>query len=86
MATITIRQLDESTKANLRIQAARNGRSMEAEAREILTSAVKKSKSASKPKSGKALWDSIRSRFEPLGGVELELPVREVPRDPPVFE
>ena len=29
MATLTIRNLDESTKAQLRVQAARHGRSME---------------------------------------------------------
>ncbi len=36
MASLTIRQLDEETKARLRLQAARNGRSMEDEARTIL--------------------------------------------------
>ena len=40
MATLTIRNLDESTKAQLRIQAARHGRSMEEEARTILRSAI----------------------------------------------
>jgi plasmid stability protein len=33
MATLTIRNLDERTKAQLRIRAARHGRSMEEEAR-----------------------------------------------------
>jgi hypothetical protein len=33
MATLTIRNLDDSTKAQLRLQAARHGRSMEEEAR-----------------------------------------------------
>lgn len=40
MATLTIRNLDEDTKRRIRIAAAQNGRSMEAEAREILTRAV----------------------------------------------
>ncbi len=38
--TLTIRKLAEPVKQRLRIQAARHGRSMEAEAREILTAAV----------------------------------------------
>jgi len=40
MATLTIRNLDEATKRRIRIAAAQHGQSMEAEAREILTSAV----------------------------------------------
>ena len=36
MASITIRNLDEQTKAKLRIRAAHNNRSMEEEARNIL--------------------------------------------------
>ena len=40
MATLTIRQLDEKTKARLRVRAAHHGRSMEEEAREILRSAL----------------------------------------------
>jgi phosphopantothenoylcysteine decarboxylase/phosphopantothenate--cysteine ligase len=39
MASITIRQLDEDLKKRLRMRAARNGRSMEDEARTILRSA-----------------------------------------------
>ena len=38
--TLTIRNLPEPIKQKLRIQAASHGRSMEAEAREILTQAV----------------------------------------------
>ena len=40
MAALTIRNLDEDVKAKLRIRAAHNGRSMEAEVREILDEAV----------------------------------------------
>ena len=36
MASLTIRQLDDDIKSSLRIRAAQNGRSMEAEARIIL--------------------------------------------------
>ena len=38
--TLTIRTLEEPVKQKLRVQAASHGRSMEAEARAILTSAV----------------------------------------------
>src|SRR5260370_7244852 len=40
MASITIRQLDETLKRRLRLRAARNGRSMEDEARTILRHAA----------------------------------------------
>ena len=36
MASITVRNLEESTKRKLKVRAAENGRSMEQEAREIL--------------------------------------------------
>ncbi len=37
MAAITIRNLDESLKQRLRLQAAQHGRSMEEEARQLLS-------------------------------------------------
>jgi plasmid stability protein len=37
MATITIRRLDDGVKARLRVRAAQNGRSMEEEARHLIT-------------------------------------------------
>src|SRR5579871_6858956 len=40
MATLTIRGLDDETKARLRVSAARHGRSMEAEVRSILEEAL----------------------------------------------
>lgn len=79
MATLTIRQLDERTKARLRIRAAHHGRSMEEEAREILRSAL----NASQPTTN--LFDAIRRRFAGVGGVELELPRRDAMREPPDF-
>lgn len=74
MASITIRKLDEKLKKDLRKQAAENGRSLEAEAREILRIGVKKQQS--KTETGADLFDSIRRRFEPFGGVDLRLPAR----------
>ena len=40
MATVSIRDLDDGVRDRLRIRAARNGRSMEAEMRAILAAAV----------------------------------------------
>lgn len=81
MASITIRNLKETTKRKLKIQAALNGRSMEQEAREVLDSALRQTPQQ-RPKTGADLVRAIRARFEPLGGVELELPEREPIREP----
>lgn len=81
MASITIRRLDDSVKARLRIQAARHGRSMEEEARQVLTAALQK-----EPKRTLNLGEAIRRRIEPLGGVELDIPERLPVRPPPTFE
>ena len=79
MASITVRNLEENTKRKLRVRAALNGRSMEQEAREILKSELEKPR---KPRSGADLVKRIRAIWEPLGGVDLELPPREPMRDP----
>ena len=79
MASITVRNLEEKLKHRLKVRAAQNGRSMEQEAREILKSALDK---PNKPKSGADLVKRIRSIWEPLGGIELELPPRQPMRDP----
>lgn len=81
MASITIRNLEESTKRKLKVRAALNGRSMEHEAREILKGALKE-KPAQEIKTGADLAAAIHRRFAPLGGFELELPPREPMRDP----
>ena len=78
MASMTIRDLDEHLKARLRLRAARHGRSMEEEARDILRTAL-----AVRGVSGRDLVRSIRARIEPLGGVELEIAPREPTREPP---
>lgn len=38
------------------------------------------------PKPASKLYDRIRALFEPLGGVDLELPPREPGREPPRFD
>ena len=80
MATLTIRQLDDRTKARLRVRAAHHGRSMEEEAREILRSAL----TTVRPEEDN-LADSIRRRVAQFGGVELEIPKRDAIREPPDF-
>lgn len=78
MASITIRNLDETTKRRLRIRAAHSNRSMEEEARSILRAAL-----AEEPGTSGDLASAIRRRFQPLGGIELEVPRREPIREPP---
>jgi len=77
MASITIRRLDDSVLAKLRVRAASHGRSMEEEAREILKAGV-----AAKPAPKLNLADSIRRHLAPFGGVELALRPREAVRRP----
>ncbi len=77
---VTIRGLAPGLKARLRVRAAHNARSMEAEARAILEAAL------SAPEEDPTdLAAFARALFVPLGGVELELPPREPARDPPDF-
>lgn len=66
-ATITIRNLDVRVKDQLRARAARNGRSMEAEACAILSKTLA-------PETGEMLdlAEAIRRRVAPLGGIELD--------------
>ena len=75
MASLTIRRLDDSVKARLRVRAAQHGRSMEEEARQILTIQL-----AEQPKCEENLVESIRRKFAPLGGVDLKIPPRKIER------
>jgi plasmid stability protein len=77
MASLTIRRLPETTKRQLRLRAARNGHSMEQEAREILKTAL------TRPDEPPVdLGEAIRRRFAPFGGVDLKIPRREPMPDP----
>ena len=80
MASITVRGLDAAVKTGLRLRAARHGRSMEEEVREILRLAL--ALDAQPPRD---LAAAVRRRFESLGGVELPLVGREPMREPPDF-
>lgn len=81
MGSILIRNVDERLKQKLRLRAAKRGRSMEDEARDILRAALAKESQA--PRN---LYESIRRRIEPLGGVDLPRLPPEPVRDPPKFK
>jgi plasmid stability protein len=65
MATITIRNLDDSIKRRLRVQAASHNHSMEEEARIILKKAVQSTESSG------GLGSRIHERFKELGGIDI---------------
>lgn len=75
---VTVRGLTPELKARLRVRAAHNARSMEAEARAILETAL------SAPDDDTTdLGAFARGLFAPLGGIDLELPSRAPPRQVP---
>jgi plasmid stability protein len=75
MATLMIRDLDDAVKARLRVRAAHNGRSMEAEARAILRAAL------AEPATRRGLGSRIRQRFADLEDEAITPPPRaEQPR------
>ena len=65
MAQLVVRQMEDDLKVRLQRQAKRNGRSMEAEVREILRSAL----SAKGPPTAK-LGSIIAARFRGVGLTE----------------
>ena len=81
MASLTIRKFDEKLKRRLRVRAARHGRSMEEEARQILADGL-----AGKRVPAPNLADAIASLVDPVGGVELDIPRRPSEEEPPHFE
>jgi plasmid stability protein len=71
MATITVRNLDDEVQRRLKRRAAEHNRSMESEARAILTAAV-------------ARADVVHAWLEAtveLRGDDIDLPVRSAPRE-----
>jgi antitoxin FitA len=78
LAKIYIHNIDEQLAACLRARAALHARSMEDEVREILRLAL-----SAEPTRGQSLVEAMRTRIEPLAGIELELPAREAQREPP---
>ena len=84
-SSLLIRSLADALKTELRVRAARNGRSMDEEARLILVAALASPARRSSDGPPWSLWDATRMVFGPENGLELELPPREPMRDPPDF-
>ena len=70
MAQVIVRKLEDTVKRKLQRRAARHGRSMEEEIREILRDAVKE---GDRPERG--LGSAIAARFK---GIELEEPIPQL--------
>jgi len=79
MASLTIRNLDNNLKVQLRVRAARHGCSMEAEVRTILTQVLNMSVT------GQNLATAIHRRFAAFGIESLPVPPRRAVRNPPEF-
>ena len=72
MAVITVRNLDDEVQRRLKRRAAAHDRSMEAEARAILSAAVVGGDFA-------AAWVETTAEYR---GDDLDIPRRSVPREP----
>ncbi len=81
MATVVIRNIDDTLHARLKARAAAAGRSMEEEARIVLRDSL----DADPALPDQTLWSAMRAIFEPLGGVELEIERQPGQRPPPDF-
>jgi len=68
MAQLVVRNIEDTVKSRLRHRAARHGRSMEEEVRDILRDAVKEEET-----SVSGLGTAISSRFRKLG-LEFDIP------------
>ena len=80
MASITIRNLDDTVKARLRMAAARHGCSMEEEVRRILRQTLMIHDIPTQ------LGTRINQRFVKIGGTDLPDPDRSEPRSAPGFD
>lgn len=69
MSAVTIRKLPDELKQRLRLRAAANGRSMEAEAREILTRAL-----TTDARVDLSWIEQLIAVGDELGGVDLPMP------------
>jgi len=73
MAVITIRNLEDHLKRNLRLRAAQHGCSMEQEARSILAQAL----AVAQPPDGAAWLAQVRQRFQGLASDDWAPPSRD---------
>jgi plasmid stability protein len=85
MGSLTIRSLEDGVKQRLRVRAAQNGRSMEAEVRDILRRAASEPLRP-EPPVPMNLAESIRAKVAMFGGIDLELEPREPLPEPPSFD
>ena len=75
MASLTIRQLDENIKQKIRLQAAQNGRSMEAEVRAIFSKLFADKSNENKIGIASLIQDIVK-KSTLANGDELALPKR----------
>ena len=80
MHSLLIRKISPGLKARLHARAALHQRSIEAEARSILTDAL-----AERADSEPHWADAMLAAFGPEHGVELDLPERDAARELPNF-
>ena len=73
VATLTIRNLDDTVRDRLRQRAAEHGHTMKEEVRQILRQVVKPADTAT---TSKGLGSRSHNHFAQLGGDELTLPSR----------
>ena len=78
MSSLTVRNHDESVKNSLRVRAARHGRSMEEEVRQILQNVV-----APEQAGQVSFAERVNSRFAGLQVDSLPIPARRLARTPP---
>jgi plasmid stability protein len=86
MHSIAIRQIDDQLKDRLRQEAARQGCSMEEQARRILRAGL--TPPPQKPRGAARhvhLAERIHARFAAAGGVDMPVVPRTAPRPPPKF-
>lgn len=81
MPTLVIRNVEDNLHARLKARAAAQGRSMEEEARQVLRAGLE----AEPVPADESLWSAMRTLFEPLGGVDLEIERQPGERPPPDF-
>jgi len=79
MAAITVRNLPDKTHRALKLRAARNGRSTEAEVRLILQEAVF-------PKARIKVGSELAALGRRFGGIDLKIVRDKTPTEPAKFE
>ena len=79
MSSLTISNLENNLKAQLRLRAGKHGRSMEAEARIFLAQTLNAAAGTEN------LATAIHRRFEALSIESLPIPPRQPVRNPPEF-